>query len=111
MWGRPARTFVDLSVSVPLAGSLDFSVPRDFLMSDGAREGLGMEEEAVDDVDDARDFIGGGEFMVIVSSCSSATLTASSASLAAADTISSSSSSSSCAGSSFIEERSDDDSV
>lgn len=68
---------MDFSVSVPLFGNPDFSVPIGFLIPVYIGRGGGIEE--VDDVEEASDFIGGGEFMVIVSSCSSDSLSASSA--------------------------------
>lgn len=80
--GRPARTFVGLSVSVPLVGNPDLSVPRDFLIPFGGATGMEDKDED-EDVEEASDFIGGGEFMVMVSSCSSAWLMASASSSAA----------------------------
>ena len=92
--GRPARTFVGLSVSVPRpTGKPDLSLPKDFLVSFG---GIGARDDAEDDdddeVDESRVFTtGGGEANVIVSSCSSASLSASVPSSDAVTTASSSS--------------------
>lgn len=63
--GRPASTFVDLSVNVPLIGSADLKIGMDFLISSGGTAGT----EVADEVEDASDFTG-GEFMVTVVSCS-----------------------------------------
>ena len=96
MVGRPARTFGDFSVSVPLlVGKPDLSVPRglrDFLIS--VITGAGIDDvDSVDDVaDEANDFTRGAEFMVIVSSWSPAWLSASSPTSDAAEAFSSSSS-------------------